>query len=76
MSQNLKKTENSLVRTFLIGAFVFLLVFETFFAISRHLWEKTNKERNFVQITNNYFSGRPIDKNFRPLFGAIFTDNE
>lgn len=76
MNKNLRNTENRLVRIFLLWAFVFLIIFECIFTFGKHYIEKNNQEKRFIHTTDLYLSGRPIDKNFKPLFGAIITDND
>lgn len=76
MNQDLKNIEKSLVKSFLIGAFVFLIIFECIFAFGRHFLEKNNHEKKFIATTNTYIEWKPADKNFRPLFGVIITDFE
>ncbi len=59
MNNNLKSSEKKLVQIFMIGALLFLIIFETIFLGSRYYIETQDHKKNFLQETN-----RIMDKKF------------
>lgn len=56
----IKQSENRLVRSFVIGAFIFLIFFEGIFLASRYFLEKQAREHDFI-VETEILMGRKSD---------------
>lgn len=74
----IKQSENRLVRSFVIGAFIFLMFFEGIFLASRYVLEKQARERDFI-VETEILMGRKSDHvvGIRPMrLGFVKTNSE